>query len=86
MLAPPGWQRSSFSSAGNNCLELAAAPSANWQKSSHCDESNNCLELVTASARAIGLRESDDPATTLLTSRARLRALLALARARPLVS
>jgi hypothetical protein len=80
------WQKSSFSSEGSACLELATAPSAHWHKSSHCDESNNCLELATTSARTIGLRESDDPATTLLTSRARLRALLALARTRPLVS
>ncbi|MGP3970497.1 DUF397 domain-containing protein [Streptomyces sp. 6N223] len=86
MLPPLGWQRSSFSSAGNNCLELTAASSAHWQKSSHSNESNNCLELTTTPDRTIGLRESDDPAAVLVTSPARLRTLLAWARTHPLVS
>jgi hypothetical protein len=86
MATMPSWQKSSFSAQGNNCLELAAAPSAHWQKSSHCDESNNCLELATASARTIVVRESDDPAVVLITTPARLGALLALTRANALSS
>lgn len=49
-----------------------------WQKSSFStgDPNQNCLEVGLASNGSLGLRESDDPATVLTTSPARLAALL----------
>jgi hypothetical protein len=49
----------------------------NWQKSSFSGggDGNSCVELA-ASGSAIRLRESDDPATELSTTPARLALLL----------
>lgn len=57
-----------------------------WQKSSFSPDGNACIEMASATGPSLCLRESDDPATVLTTSPPRLRALLALARTRPLVS
>lgn len=56
-------------------------PSSTWQKSSFSgiEADNNCLELATL-PHGPALRESDDPAVELATSRARLSALLAALR------
>jgi hypothetical protein len=55
--------------------------SPTWQKSSFSSEGSACLELATASTHSpVYLRESDDPATVLTATPARLRALLTLVR------
>jgi hypothetical protein len=66
------WQKSSYSGQAGNCLELR------WQKSTHSADAANCLNIAAApgpTAR-LHLRESDDPATILTTTPARLAALL----------
>lgn len=54
-----------------------------WQKSSFSssDGTTNCIELAVTPA-ALLLRESDEPATVLITSPHRLAALLRLAKER----
>lgn len=49
----------------------------NWQKSSYSGggDGNNCLEIAT-SATVLLLRESDEPATVLTTSRPQIAALI----------
>lgn len=76
------WQKASYCQEGANCLELG------WDKSSYSGNAGNCLEMgrqerahgaaISATpARTALLRESDDPATVLATTPARLAALLA---------
>jgi hypothetical protein len=85
-----GWQKSSYSGDSSNCLEL------HWQKSSFSGEAGNCLEMgrrerangvtiATSPSRTTLLRESDDPATVLATTPARLAALLAGLKANRLI-
>ncbi|MCT2592000.1 DUF397 domain-containing protein [Streptomyces sp. N2-109] len=75
---PLNWQKSSYSGQASNCLEIAAT----WQKSSYSSEGNNCIELAPGAHPAphVHLRESDEPGTALVTSPARLRALLRAAK------
>ncbi|MCD9143064.1 DUF397 domain-containing protein [Streptomyces albireticuli] len=65
------WQKSTFSGAGSNCLNIAAE----WQTSSYSYEGANCLNLASAPDR-IFLRESDDPTVILNVSPKALRALI----------
>ncbi|MFF3502290.1 DUF397 domain-containing protein [Streptomyces sp. NPDC003247] len=55
----------------------------NWQKSSYSgpDDGNNCLELASTPT-TLHLRESDDPATVLTTTRTPLDHLLNAVRSR----
>jgi hypothetical protein len=64
------WQKSSYSGDSSNCLETG------WQQSSCCQEGSSCLNIAAAPGHATLLRESDDPATVLATTPARLAALL----------
>ncbi|MEU4209700.1 DUF397 domain-containing protein [Streptomyces sp. NPDC026206] len=77
------WQKSSFSGngPGNECVEVAVFRSA-WQKSSFSGPGpdNACVELA-AFHSALGLRESDDPGTVIITTPAALAALLRAAKA-----
>jgi hypothetical protein len=54
--------------------------STRWQKSSYSADNNNCLELAATPDGRIHLRESDEPAIFLTSTRVRVRALLARAR------
>lgn len=59
---------------------VARAEPLTWQKSSFSGEPHqNCLELAASPDGAVHLRESDDPATVLTTTRPRLAALLSRA-------
>ncbi|PNE33922.1 hypothetical protein AF335_10130 [Streptomyces eurocidicus] len=84
------WQKSSFSSEGNACLNISADwqkssysgdasncldVAAEWQKSSYSYEGANCLGLATAPGR-IFLRESDAPDVILAVAPQALRALI----------
>ncbi|MEV8477544.1 DUF397 domain-containing protein [Streptomyces sp. NPDC051173] len=51
-------------------------PALNWQKSSYSEEASSCVYIAATPTGAIHLRESDDPATILTTTPARLRPLL----------
>lgn len=51
-----------------------------WQKSSYSGNASNCVELGAEGPTTIHLRESDDPATILTTTPARIAALLTAAR------
>ncbi|MGW2632632.1 DUF397 domain-containing protein [Streptomyces chattanoogensis] len=51
-----------------------------WRKSSFSEQGDNCLEL-TARGGEVLVRESDDPSVVLKTTRARLSAFLASAKA-----
>jgi hypothetical protein len=65
------WQKSSYSADAGNCLELR------WQKSSYSAQAGNCLNIAASPGpAALHLRESDEPATILTTTPARLAALL----------
>ncbi|MDB1087246.1 DUF397 domain-containing protein [Streptomyces sp. ACA25] len=49
-----------------------------WQQSSYCGEGNACLQAAaTAAEGGVRLRESAEPEVVLLSTSARLRALLA---------
>ncbi|MGP3967456.1 DUF397 domain-containing protein [Streptomyces sp. 6N223] len=86
------WQKSSYSGDSSNCLEVswqkmsynAEASSSvelRWQQSSHCQEGSACLNIAVAADRTALLRESDDPATVIATTPARLAGLLAAVKA-----
>lgn len=60
-----GWQKSSYSGNAGNCLELG--------RREHADG----VTIADAPTCTTLLRESDDPATVLATTPARLAALLA---------
>ncbi|MGA5132819.1 DUF397 domain-containing protein [Streptomyces olivoreticuli] len=47
-----------------------------WQKSSFSGDSSNCLNIAAASDGALRLRESDDPASVLAPTSAKLGALI----------
>jgi hypothetical protein len=73
------WQTSTYSAEESSRVELR------WQRSSYCQEGANCLNLAVTPDHATLLRESDDPATVLATTPARLAALLAGVKANRLV-
>ncbi|MER7669343.1 DUF397 domain-containing protein [Kitasatospora sp. NPDC096128] len=45
----------------------------NWQKSSFSSDQANCVEIASA-GELVYIRESDDPATVVTTTRAKLHA------------
>ncbi|GAA0924530.1 DUF397 domain-containing protein [Streptomyces thermoalcalitolerans] len=51
-----------------------------WRKSSYSEQSGNCLELATAGDLVL-VRESDEPDVVVRTTRAKLAAFLAGAKA-----
>ncbi|WP_416984333.1 DUF397 domain-containing protein [Streptomyces sp. T028] len=51
-----------------------------WRKSSYSDQSGNCLELAVVDGGVL-VRESDEPSVIVSTSRAKLAAFLAGAKA-----
>ncbi|MEU6279620.1 DUF397 domain-containing protein [Streptomyces sp. NPDC047028] len=51
-----------------------------WRKSSFSEQSGNCLELAVVDGQVL-VRESDDPGVVVTTTRAKLAAFLAGARA-----
>ncbi|WP_241741241.1 DUF397 domain-containing protein [Streptomyces sp. L2] len=51
-----------------------------WRKSSYSEQSGNCLELAVLDGQVL-VRESDDPAVVVTTTRAKLAAFLAGAKA-----
>ncbi|MFJ4189607.1 DUF397 domain-containing protein [Kitasatospora sp. NPDC089509] len=51
-----------------------------WQKSSFSGDEANCIEIASAES-LVYIRESDDPTTIVTTTRAKLNALLAAAKA-----
>lgn len=53
---------------------------AKWRKSSFSDQGGNCLELAELHGEIL-VRESDDPAVVVRTSRQKLRAFLDAAKA-----
>ncbi|GAB2878521.1 DUF397 domain-containing protein [Streptomyces mayteni] len=50
---PPSWQKSSFSSEGNNCLEVAAAPRGGAVLLRESDEPDTVLRATPARLRAL---------------------------------
>lgn len=47
-----GWRKSSYSAAGNGCVEVDfLAPRAGWRKSSYSAQANGCVEVDFAGAR-----------------------------------
>jgi Domain of unknown function (DUF397) len=69
------WQRSSVCQEGSSCLELG------WQTSSYSGDSSNCIGIAAQVGDGPRLRESDDPATVIATTPARLAGLLAAVKA-----
>lgn len=51
-----------------------------WRKSSYSEQSGNCLELAVVDGQVL-LRESDEPDVVVRTTRAKLAAFLAGAKA-----
>jgi hypothetical protein len=51
-----------------------------WRKSSYSEQSGNCLELAVVDGRVL-VRESDEPDVVVRTTRAKLAAFLAGAKA-----
>ncbi|MET8826456.1 DUF397 domain-containing protein [Streptomyces sp. NPDC004610] len=51
-----------------------------WRKASHSEQSGNCLELAVVDGQVL-VRESDEPGVVVRTTRARLAAFLAGAKA-----
>ncbi|MEU6484450.1 DUF397 domain-containing protein [Streptomyces sp. NPDC046887] len=51
-----------------------------WRKSSYSGEANNCIEMATADGEVL-LRESDDPGVVVRTTKSKLAAFLAGAKA-----
>ncbi|MEU2991990.1 DUF397 domain-containing protein [Streptomyces griseoincarnatus] len=51
-----------------------------WRKSSYSEQSGNCLELAVVDGQVL-VRESDDPDVVVRTTRAKLAAFLAGAKA-----
>lgn len=53
----------------------------NWQKSTYSEEASSCVYVASAPTGTILLRESDDPAETILTTGThQLGALISMAR------
>ncbi|CQR62826.1 DUF397 domain-containing protein [Streptomyces leeuwenhoekii] len=51
-----------------------------WRKSSYSEQSGNCLEIAVVDGQVL-VRESDDPDVVVRTTRAKLAAFLAGAKA-----
>ncbi|AJP05718.1 hypothetical protein TU94_15530 [Streptomyces cyaneogriseus subsp. noncyanogenus] len=51
-----------------------------WRKSSYSEQSGNCLEIAVVDGQVL-VRESDDPGVVVRTTRAKLAAFLAGAKA-----
>ncbi|WP_437046162.1 DUF397 domain-containing protein [Streptomyces sp. enrichment culture] len=51
-----------------------------WRKSSYSEQSGNCLEIAVVDDQVL-VRESDDPGVVVRTTRAKLAAFLAGAKA-----
>ncbi|UPZ30920.1 DUF397 domain-containing protein [Streptomyces sp. LRE541] len=51
-------------------------PELTWQKSSYSAQAANCVHVAATPGGAVHLRESDDPDTTLITTRPRLGELI----------
>ncbi|NEY35359.1 DUF397 domain-containing protein [Streptomyces sp. PRKS01-65] len=51
-----------------------------WRKSSYSEQSGNCLEIAVVDGQVL-VRESDDPGVVIRTTRAKLAAFLAGAKA-----
>lgn len=51
-----------------------------WRKSSHSEQAGNCLELAVVDGQVL-VRESDEPDVVVRTTRAKLAAFLAGAKA-----
>lgn len=59
------WHKSSYSSGGKECVEVAELPVA-WRKSSFSVDGNGCVEVADLSG-GTAVRDSKDPASPILT-------------------
>jgi hypothetical protein len=64
-LSTARWRKSTRSTTGGNCVEIAAAPVI-WRKSSRSNTGGNCVEVADAET-TISVRDSKDPAGPVLT-------------------
>ncbi|GHA40883.1 hypothetical protein GCM10010372_46170 [Streptomyces tauricus] len=54
-----------------------------WQKSTYSGDGSNCVYVAATPTGTVHLRESDDPDTTLITTRPRLGELIRALKAQP---
>jgi hypothetical protein len=59
------WRKSSYSSGGKECVEVAELP-ATWHKSSFSVDNGSCVEVADLSG-GTAVRDSKDPAGPVLT-------------------
>lgn len=67
---PVRWHRSSRSSTGNNCVEVADLSRARWRKSSRSGNGGQCVEVaanLVPTRGVVAVRDSKDPHGPALT-------------------
>jgi hypothetical protein len=60
------WRKSSYSSGGGQCVEVAFVANAAWRKSSHSSGGGECVEVAFADTQ-VALRDSKHPTGDFLT-------------------
>ncbi|WP_190822140.1 DUF397 domain-containing protein [Saccharopolyspora pogona] len=58
-LTKAAWRKSSYSTSGGNCVEVATIPSGAWRKSSRSDDQGACVEVAFPGG-AVATRDSKD--------------------------